>query len=414
MKTNSAKSRSVLKGNTILVISPQSWGHMLISKHHFALELAGRGNQVYFLNPPNNNNWSLASYRKRILVNQPDLKNSLFLIDQIFYFPYLLKFHSRPLYNFLISRQIRAILRIIGKPIDIIWSFDIGNLFPLNLFPNNIFKIFHPVDEPGDKHAISGANGADIIFSVTKEILDKYSGLSTPRHFINHGLANEFIVEQPPVTNDRIQVGNSGNLLRPDLDREILLKIVKENPSVDFHFFGSYQFEQSNLSGAASDQTVNFISHLKSADNVTLHGVVRTASLASMLNNMDMLLICYDIEKDQSKGTNYHKVMEYLSTGKVIVSNNISTYSDREDLVRMPAKRINNEELPFLFRDTLMKIDKYNSIELRNKRREYARQNLYANQVDLIASKIETSPGWVKKMSGDYSFNDKSSKVENK
>jgi hypothetical protein len=117
--------------------------------------------------------------------------------------------------------------------------------------------------------------------------------------------------------------------------------------------------------------------------------VLKTAELAEQLNSMDILLICYDIEKDQSKGTNYHKVMEYLSTGKVIVSNNITTYSSEPDLVRMSKERSGNKELPVLFRDTVANLRSYNSPELMEKRKNFARQNSYRNQLELINEKIE-------------------------
>ena len=44
-----------LRNKTILIISPQAWGKMFLSKHHYAIELAKRGNAVYFLNPPGEN-----------------------------------------------------------------------------------------------------------------------------------------------------------------------------------------------------------------------------------------------------------------------------------------------------------------------------------------------------------------------
>jgi hypothetical protein len=64
---------------------------------------------------------------------------------------------------------------------------------------------------------------------------------------------------------------------------------------------------------------------------------------------MDAFLICYDIEKDQSGGTNYHKIMEYMCTGKVIIGNNITTYKNKPELVQMVNERDNNRELPALF-----------------------------------------------------------------
>ncbi len=44
---------------TILLISPESWGKSFVSKHHYAVELAKKGNIVYFLNPPSDTNQSL-------------------------------------------------------------------------------------------------------------------------------------------------------------------------------------------------------------------------------------------------------------------------------------------------------------------------------------------------------------------
>jgi len=41
-----------LRNKKVLVLSPQSWGKMRISKHHYALKLAALGNEVCFVNPP--------------------------------------------------------------------------------------------------------------------------------------------------------------------------------------------------------------------------------------------------------------------------------------------------------------------------------------------------------------------------
>ena len=366
---------------------------MLISKHHYALELARRGNQVYFLDPPDNDHWNFKGADKRVKIRVSDVDPNLFLVEQVLYFPYLLKFHARNIYNLLIKKQIRNILEVIGKPIDIIWSFELGNLFPLSYFKDDIFKVFHPVDEPGDEQAILAAQGADIIFSVTQEILDKYKKYNVRRSFINHGLADEFteVVTNVEMRLGRTQAGMSGNLLRTDLDRKTLLKIVQDNPDVDFHFFGSHKAKESNISGKTDADTEMFLKELHSFSNVNMHGVLKTNELAVSLNKMDMLLICYDIDKDQSRGTNYHKVMEYLSTGKVIVSNNISAYRNEPELVRMTQNRQNNDELPALFRETALDLDSCNLPELVEKRKQFARQNTYKKQLDMINLEIYES-----------------------
>ncbi len=212
-----------LNHKVILILTPQAWGKMLLAKHHYAIELAKRGNEVYFLNPPDNHHWSWKKSRERIRIESlPDHPN-LYIIHQKLYFPYKLKFHARWLYNPLVKKQIRDILQVIPKEVDMIWSFDLGNLFPLRFFNNKIFKVFHPVDEPADGNAILAGSGAGILFSVTKEIIEKYKRLGIPSFFINHGLADEFIKEEdhPVTSHDPINVGLSGNFLRPDLDRKI-------------------------------------------------------------------------------------------------------------------------------------------------------------------------------------------------
>ncbi len=160
--------------------------------------------------------------------------------------------------------------------------------------------------------------------------------------------------------------------------------MFRKIPHVDFHFFGSHKAEESNISGKADADTEDFLKKLHSFAHVNMHGVLKTKQLAQYLNKMDILLICYDIDKDQSRGTNYHKVMEYLSTGKVIVSNNISTYRNEPELVRMPLSRQNNDELPALFRETVLNLNSYNQPELVEKRKQFALKNTYKKQLDMI------------------------------
>src|SRR5438093_218809 len=38
-------------GRNVIIISPEGWEHLFVSKHHYAIELA-KHNKVFFLNPP--------------------------------------------------------------------------------------------------------------------------------------------------------------------------------------------------------------------------------------------------------------------------------------------------------------------------------------------------------------------------
>ncbi len=356
-----------LNNRTILILSPQSWGKMFISKHHYAIALARKGNKVYFLNPPNDP----VPAGEKVCIKKSGVHDNLFLIEQALFFPYNLKFHALPLFHLLMRWQIKKILRAIAQPVDIVWSFEIGHFYPFGLFPANLFKIFHPVDEPLSQASIDAGNGADIVFSVTQEILDKYAHLGVPRFFINHGLTDEFLVEYVTATTSNtpyIHAGFSGNLLRNDIDRDTMLTIIQQNPLVQFECWGSYKAGESNIGGSGNQEQLNFIQQLQKQPNITLHGAVDTQTLAAGLQRMNMFLICYDIKKDQSRGTNYHKVMEYLSTGKVIVSNNITTYKNQPVLVEMISERDNNQALPALFKKVALQLSDYNAPDLQLQR----------------------------------------------
>ena len=101
-----------LKNKTILLVSPNKWGDMHISKHHYARALAKRGNKVFFLNPPNLNSK---------LFKKSYIEENLTVID---YYPLFRgkRIFPSDWYNFLIRFQIKFIQRKIGR-IDILWSF---------------------------------------------------------------------------------------------------------------------------------------------------------------------------------------------------------------------------------------------------------------------------------------------------
>ena len=357
---------------------------MMLAKHHYAFELAKKGNQVYFLNPES------IGQENYIDIKEVAEYLDLFIINHSSSVPKWLKFHFLPLYHFLIKFHIRKIVRKLSTPLDIIWSFDLGYYYPLTTFSKRAVKVFHPVDEPSNDIAIRAAKGADIIFSVTHEIINKYKAVyKTPAFFINHGIANDFLVYQSNISshisnNEKVRIGLSGNFLRVDLDRICLLEIIENNPDLFFEFFGSYRLKDTNISGDDSSETINFINKLLQKKNVVMHGVVDTKKLVSELNRMSAFLICYDVLKDQSKGTNYHKVMEYLSTGKVIISNNITTYQNQPELVTMVQERDNNIKLPSLFRNVILNINDFNSPSKQNIRQEFAENNTYSKQIERI------------------------------
>lgn len=370
-----------LKDKTILVISPQRWGKMHVAKHHYAIELAKRVNQVIFLNPPEEGlneafRWETDTKIEglRVLTYRP-------------YFPLTLRFHFRIVYDLLMYWQVRRLLRFLRQPLDIVWCFD-PNLYSNLHWFHAKFNIYHPVDELFYKYQIEIGHSAHLILSVTYEILSKFVHMTARKQFIHHGLAEEFVHAKPIFKTyphaRPIKVGYTGNLLRQDIDIPVFTQIIRQNPTVEFHLWGAYQAQSSNFGGGPQQANAQFVEFLLQTPNVVLHGIVSPSELATAIQDMDAFLICYDINKDQSKGTNYHKIMEYLSTGKVIVSNNVSTYKNRPDLVQMVDERTNNEKILKLFKKIIDSIEKCNSIENQKPRIEFARSNKYVDNINKI------------------------------
>jgi hypothetical protein len=335
----------------VLIISPQHWGTMRVTKHHYAIELAKLGHEVFFLEPTEAN-WKWT--KSRFEVRDCDAEG-VRLLKQNINVPYNLKFHAKSLFDWFIKRHIQKLETDLG-PFDLVWSFDLTNAMPLRYFSTKSKKIFFAADWPLNADAVKASESADLLVSVAQEIIDQYpDNPQTKKLLIDHGVADCFIEEgkKPFVkTDDKIRIGMSGNFLRPDIDRPVLLEIIHSHPELSFECFGAFEFNNSNLGGVGDDLTVSFIQSLHHAPNVILHGMILPEVLAVKLRQMDLFLICYDIEKDQSKGTNYHKVMEYLAFRRPIVSNKVSAYSQN----RLVFQANDNDKLYQIFAFVIEKI----------------------------------------------------------
>ncbi len=215
-------------------------------------------------------------------------------------------------------------------PFDLVWSFDLTNAMPLRYFSTKSKKIFFAADWPLNADAVKASESADLLVSVAQEILDQYpDNPQTKKLLIDHGVADCFIEEgKKPFfkTDDKIRIGMSGNFLRPDIDRKMLSDLILLSTDFIFECFGSIEIHDSSLGGVMDCETQLFINYLKKSNNVILHGEVSTEVLAKELRRMDIFLICYDVSKDQSKCTNYHKIMEYLVYKRAVISNYVSSY----------------------------------------------------------------------------------------
>jgi hypothetical protein len=94
----------------------------------------------------------------------------------------------------------------------------------------------------------------------------------------------------------------------------------------------------------------------------------------------------YDVQKFPEQITNAHKVLEYLSSGKVIVSNWMSDYADKSNLLKMA-----DSETDFrrFFTEVISKLEWFNNAENMNVRKKFASSNTYSNRVQEINELIK-------------------------
>lgn len=376
-----------LTNQTILILSPQRWNHIHVSKHHYAIELARRGNAVYFLEPPDG-----SGSGKVLIVDAPG-HPEIRLVQYRPPFPLSIRFHARPLFDALMLRQVKLILRTLGVTLDILWSFE-PNLFSnLRIFGAHL-SVYHPVDALIYPYQIRVAKSADLVLSVSAGVVSQMEALGVPAWFINHGLSEPFaevarewteIIE--PGGNRRPRAGYAGNLMHPPVNRPVLRNIILGHPGVQFHFWGPYTAESRREQPSLEQSFVDF---LMDRPNVVLHGSVSTMALAAEMRLMDCLLLSYTGDHALYDRSNSHKMMEYLSTGKVIVSSRIAAYSGLEHLIRMPSDS-SDLQLPALFSDALVRLIEFNSPKLQIERMRFALDNTYERQVERIAERLVSS-----------------------
>lgn len=361
-----------LEGKNILIISPEPWGVNMLSKHHYAIELAKRNNKVFFLPPA-------VPGKKKATLTKPDAYPGISIIH---YSSRVVGLSRLP--SFITDMLARLDIAVIGRAanclFDIVWNFDMYRYQNPKLFRPKL-SILHPVDYVTTPLEQRAARLYDFVFSVTADIVEKLKPFNQRTFFINHGLSEHFIssgVLENQQELSGVRCGYVGNLLSFGIHYENLLTIVQHHQDVEFHFIGPYI--NSNL--GASGKSRAFIDKLQTFENVYLHGEMHPEKVASMIQSYDIFLIAYDPESLGKIASNNHKILEYLSTGKVIVSSRISSYDEVAwELFEMVHS---SKDLAARFSDTLRQLKTLNSDTLQNKRREFARNNTYSKQIERI------------------------------
>jgi hypothetical protein len=372
----------------IVILSTEPWGKMLLSKMHYAIELAEKGHRVFFVNPPAEGDGPLVSQGETLqdgkltIIHTRMIKGALFFRHKFF-----------PAYKLLTRRYVNGIRSIVGEAIDEVWSFNPHVYVDLRAFKakKSILLIY---DFYKGDHIFKAAESADGIITISSLILDYYRQASPAKLLLQHGLGKHFEArsldkmkrkEFNPQLNGGIKVGYVGNLLRVGMNTEIARQIIVKHPEVEFHFWGPSSLKDNNVNGTGAgvpEELVTFIKFLESKKNVVLHGVAGQEALSKGLSEMDVFLFLYSPRTEMNSASNAHKLLEYLSTGKVTVSTHVSNYAGTDLLVM--CEKEEEESLPLLFDQVVGNLPLYNAEEQQRKRIDFALDNTYSRQIDRI------------------------------
>lgn len=361
---------------TIYLISPQPWEGFKVSKHHYARALAEMGHKVFFIESAVTT-WGWG----RVEIADTELSN----IKTVRYAGYLfrwLRFRVRSLYDAFGPFKVRQLIRAIGAHPDIVWDFD--NLFQfrsLTLFDPAV-KIFHPVDT-----LIAGWSAAkdqDIHFALAEEFTGGIDPHRTPILLVPHGLNPTHVAYARQVirapeayrsTGSRPTIGYVGNLAAQGIDWPMIERLVRENPEAMFRLIGPTE-------GLVQPQYGETIARLKLMPNCEMPGLIPADKVVEQAKDVDLWLVCYDIARCPDAAINTHKVLEYLATGKAVLSNYIAAY-EGTGLLHMPATR-SNDDMPAILAQVLADPERTNTAPEMTRRAAYALDYSYGANLDMM------------------------------
>jgi hypothetical protein len=351
---------------TVLLISPEPWSHIFVSKHHYALELASRGYKVFFVNPPDPEHFpeltltELPGNPNIVLVDYPGQLKGLR------YFPTFLRIKLNKLF-------LARVEKLSGCVIDIVWNFENSRFFDMQ-FGANRLKIYHQVDLNQTFNLKETAQSADICFGTTDFICNAIRTFAGRVYKIHHGTAKnalDFPYKINAASSSPIIATYIGNLEIPYLDLNLMKSLVLSFPHIQFRFIGPYTVKG------------NAFRTLSTFSNVEWIGTQPADKIPSFLNDSDIFLVVYKEEYHNNQVASPHKFMEYFSSGRVIVATYTDEYKDKDDLLAMSQRQ---EEYLQLFQEVTEHLASFNSQKLQENRKAFAEEHAYSRQVDKIIS----------------------------
>ncbi|MBK7384378.1 MAG: hypothetical protein IPI81_13780 [Flavobacteriales bacterium] len=306
-----------LRGKRILLFSPEPWEGLHMSKHHLSQALAARGNSVYFLDPPRPGNTGFSSEEKNG-VTVLRYKHWLRGVNRL----------PTAINRWYYKRLIRSLAQRTGGPFDIIWCFDTSRM---QAFPEGVgMKLLHLADYDILYTGQGLIPTADLVLTTCQVVADEVAPRATAQVLnVGHALDARWLVGIDTLAErDARPVRNmvfSGQLANSYNDWEGFLELASSHPELQFTFIGPFDpgFPEPAFHA------------LRKLENVRFAGLVGKDELVPLVREADMLFFGFRSAQRAKERANPHKVLEYLSTGNVIVGSYTMEYKDGNDLFTM-------------------------------------------------------------------------------
>lgn len=361
----------MLRNKTIFLISPEAWDFLFVSKHHYAIELAARGNQVFFINPPKRDIAGGVSISKVVGFPGLHVVDCTTSVRGARFLPgFLMRWIDR--------RFLKKVERLAKVRFDVIWNFENSRFFDFRFASKDTLKIYFQVDEDQAFHPVMASRTADFAFAINRQILDTIRPNNEHSWLIPHSFQGSLSDQSARLISDGYIYNRSagplkayyvGNLDHGHIDVDLFEKLVSQNAEVSFKLVGPY------------DPTKNLYRRISRFTNVVFEGKVPFQKIPDLLSESDVLIIVYDDRFTQSS----HKILEYLSSGKAIVSTYMKEYDVEDPLIYMGRDR---DDYLRVFKQVVSDIDANNDPEMMRNRIQFALEHTYARQLDRVESII--------------------------
>ncbi len=357
-----------LNGKNILLISPEGWHGLHMSKHHIAQGLVARGCRVCFWGP------NTEGTRKLEVTGEGSLRivNAPHWFRGVNHFPLWV---NRWYYRRIIDR----IAREAGVVFDIIWCFDTSRL---QWFPaGKEFKLLHLVDFDVLYHGHGLMRSADLIVTTADIINKRVLELAPHAHVfkVGHALDRRWLADSDGLATARSGTPKTalyaGQFYNTYIDFEALVNVAEAHPDIAFTYIGPFDPHYAN----------RWFQQLRTISNVTFTGLKNKDELLPLVRQADILLFCFMTDKRMLERANPHKVLEYLSTGNVIVGTWTLEYEAHQHLLLMAPEP---SDFVHRFQEAVDRFTELNISEKRSERIAFASERTVEHVLDHIATLV--------------------------